>query len=42
MDVLRARVSVLLALGGVEARESAAKALSFTNALGPFSRGKFG
>ena len=41
-DVLRARVSVFFALGGVVTRESTPKALSFTDAFGPFSGGKFG
>ena len=41
-DVLGVRVSVFLALGGVVARESTTKALSFPDAFGPFSRGKFG
>ena len=41
-DVLRARGSVFFALGGIVTRESTMKALSFMDALGPFSGGKFG
>ena len=39
---LRAQVFVFLALGSVVARESTTKALSFTDAFGPLSGGKFG